>query len=292
MNKPLDRALFFTLLRQQWYPPARGRKDAFADHARELADLFEQMRGDPRLDYLDSQFYPEWRQLGVGGTIIPPADSDEFRRGFYLCNRLIQLMECVYLDLNLEGDHAHPDNRGWMNLFRHWSWSPMFRLVWLLSISTYGVRFQTFCEAAFALSCGHVEILSQPFDLRALGSADGNRLLAGPHFNNRERQLIGRFVKTNGKLIEDPWFTGFRLHLFKIGLDFGAVTGRYDFQVGFCLTGTGGGQEYLLYGRVRDHVRNMGLYRRALRHANLAGVRLELPAELPRLEIPSESDDG
>ena len=64
-------------------------------------------------------------------------------------------MQNVYLDLNLEQDHDHPDNRGWMNLFKHWSWATMLRATYAICCSTYGARFQTFCERG-AWTCRRV----------------------------------------------------------------------------------------------------------------------------------------
>lgn len=85
-------------------------------------------------------------------TLWLPSNYDEMRSGFYFCNSLIQMMENVYLDLDLEEHWEHPDNRGWMNLFHRWAWSGMFRVTWAASASCYGARFQTFCERRLHLS--------------------------------------------------------------------------------------------------------------------------------------------
>ncbi|WP_257387936.1 hypothetical protein, partial [Tahibacter caeni] len=77
-------------------------------------------------------------------TRLPTGDA--FRNCFYFCQELMQLMESVYHDLDLERTWEHPDNRGWINVFRHWSWAPMFRIAWAASAPTYGARFVAFCE--------------------------------------------------------------------------------------------------------------------------------------------------
>lgn len=93
----------------------------------------------------------------AGATVASAADSpyqrrtrlptgDAFRNCFYFCQELMQLMESVYHDLDLERTWQHPDNRGWINVFRHWSWAPMFRIAWAASAPTYGARFVAFCE--------------------------------------------------------------------------------------------------------------------------------------------------
>ena len=71
-----------------------------------------------------------------------PTSAREARAGFYFCINLLELMQSVYLDLNLEEEHDHPDNRGWMNLFKHWSWATMLRATYAICCSTFGARFR------------------------------------------------------------------------------------------------------------------------------------------------------
>lgn len=78
-----------------------------------------------------------------------PKNPLSVRKGFYLCSRMLQLMEDVYTDLNLEEEWDHPDNRGWINQFRFWSQSSMFKITWAMTASTYGARFRDFCERLF-----------------------------------------------------------------------------------------------------------------------------------------------
>src|ERR1043166_5028973 len=83
-----------------------------------------------------------------------PKDEKPVRAGFYLCNSIFEIMEEAYLDLELEKEFGHPDNRGWMNLFKHWAWSPMVRVAWTISASNYGARFQSFCQRHLNLTIG------------------------------------------------------------------------------------------------------------------------------------------
>lgn len=159
-----DRERFFRLLSQQWYPPSRAVQTKFTDHSRACSDLLERLRKDPDLRFMAAQISPEWptltRQSADPSRVqmwLPHTDR-ELRAGFQLCNSMIQLMENVYLDLNLEEDWAHPDNRGWMNLFNHWVWSSMFRVTWSASASCYGARFQTFCQKRLELPLGQVQV--------------------------------------------------------------------------------------------------------------------------------------
>jgi len=79
-------------------------------------------REDPDLDFLDSQMTPEWGRMMSGAVDakkpqhadplgLPPTMAQR-RAGFHFCNAIMQLMEDVYLDLNLQTEHAHPDNAG------------------------------------------------------------------------------------------------------------------------------------------------------------------------------------
>jgi hypothetical protein len=101
--------------------------------------------------------YPEWEILRAqarkpGWKYTAP----EIRNGFYLSSALIQLMESVYVDLQLDDEYRHPDNRGWINLFRQWTESPLVRATWAVSAGTYGARFQTFCKRRLGLLRGNV----------------------------------------------------------------------------------------------------------------------------------------
>jgi hypothetical protein len=61
-------------------------------------------------------------------------------------------MENVYLDLDLENTAAHPDNAGWMEIFRTWALSDVFKDAWQRSAWTYGRNFQSFCNRLFGLT--------------------------------------------------------------------------------------------------------------------------------------------
>jgi hypothetical protein len=146
-------------LQHRWIaapPAAEGR---FATHADAMSKLFAQLRKTPSLSVLDAQIYPSWIDL-VKPSETPgheePATpferrtrlptKENFRSCFYFCQELTQLMEAVYHDLKLEQAWDHPDNRGWMNMFRHWSWAPIFRVAWSVGAPTFGRSFVTFCE--------------------------------------------------------------------------------------------------------------------------------------------------
>ena len=246
---------FFVALRQAWYPASTAASASFSRHAAALDQMFERLRKDPDLGFLDAQIYPEWRRLNANATNPPPPQlwlptkPAELRAGFYFCNSLIQLMESVYFDLRLEKEHAHPDNRGWMNLFKHWAWSGMFRATWAICASTYGARFQTFCRSNLGLETGAVQL-----DLKALNA---------PELNFHERDLVNEL----GRIYPDVMRRGSALLLQMVVSDLSA--GQSPAAAGPALRFTFGfaiifDNEFIVF-RIQDHLRKMGLGREALR---------------------------
>ena len=146
----IDLERLFKELRQQWYPRLPVAEGAFTRHAEALDRILERLRSDARLRFLDRQLNPEWPFLEheVGARSHEqrwlPDDVLSLRAAFYLCESIIQLMQSVYIDVDLENTFDHPDNRGWMNLFHRFAGAGMLRVTWALSSASYGARFQSF----------------------------------------------------------------------------------------------------------------------------------------------------
>jgi len=260
----------FTSLRERWYPPTGVAEGVFARHAATLDSVNERIRANPRLSFLDVQIVPAWNEFMEGARkstaardesaaahraarpatngsaaaagLWLPDDADARRDGFYLCASVLQLMENVYNDLGLETHCEHPDNRGWMNLFRHWSWCSMLRVTWALTAATYGARFQTFCRQRLDLDIGSVIVKQTSLS----------------HLNFVEQGLARKFT--------DVKLYGVKLRVLNPDAQPGADASRgsdeaIDFSVGFAAIK---GHE-LVYLRIQDHLRKMGLGRKALR---------------------------
>jgi hypothetical protein len=168
----------FVELAQRWHPPSAATKDSFTQLTGPVIAIYDKLRTNKNLLFLTEQIYPEWRVLfenteRAGARTPPdavvqgdakslrsrlPKEPEDLQAGFYICNEVIQIMENAYVDLQLEEEYDHPDNRGWLNFFRHWSWAPMFRVTWAVSASGYGARFQSFCERHLELQLGGVEM--------------------------------------------------------------------------------------------------------------------------------------
>jgi hypothetical protein len=251
----------FAALSERWYPPSARAQASFSKHGEAVEAIFELIRKDENLRFLDEQIYPEWCYLlddhppGWQPRIPPmlPDKPAEVRAGFYVCNSLIQHMENLYHDLDLEQEHDHPNNRGWMNLFRHWSWAGMFRVTWAISASTYGARFQSFCERRLDLGLGDVT-LGVEVPVRNIEDLPLN-------FVEKEHvQAVIAGLRLQGDCVQ--------LMVVPLSLDVmdpSMQRREIGFPIAFALiVQYGGGRKLLVYYRVRDHLRVMGLGRKGL----------------------------
>ena len=93
---------------------------------------------------------------------------------------MIQLMENVYIDLNLEETWEHPDNKGWRELFLRWSALPQLKLTW---------------KATHAAVRGAV-----PFLCPAVPQPEGRRDAVTAVWGSRGRRLIGQTFASTSSL--------------------------------------------------------------------------------------------
>ena len=295
---------------EYWLPPAQDAGDDFIRHAIAVDALLERLRNEPQLQFLDSQVYPEWHRLldGTVGVDVSPdtlwlPDSAEKRRhGFYFCVEMIQLMENIYIDLDLDKNWSSRDNSGWMNYFRHWAWSGMFRVTWAVTAATFGQRFQSFVRDHLGLGLGAIEV-------NALSVEDA--FATKTVLNFYEREQISLFLDYAGQrheLEDDPEMPTVsvpgvervaRLELVIDGAK-GVDKAKKEllrFGIGYALLDA---EDNLLLFRIQDHLREMGLGTRALRRLietqtlnsrvgdtivwarNFRGLRLVLDEQLKR----------
>jgi hypothetical protein len=164
---------------------------------------------------------------------------------------MIQLMEDVYRDLDLENQSEHPDTSGWMNLFRHWSWSSMFRVTWAITYSVHGVRFKTFCEQALGLTVGRP---ANGAAVRVRETAKIGRLL-----NFLEARIVRRLYEA-GIVGDSDQVIPFRM----VTTNPQNAAQSITFTYGFAIVREAGNRRMLVYLRIQDHLRRLGLARKAL----------------------------
>jgi hypothetical protein len=260
-------------LRQHWVAPVPGVPDRFATHGRALGSLLRQLRNNPQLAVLDAQFHPAWSDLVQAiydpDDPAPPStlerhtrlpEPEDFRACFYFCQELIRLMEVVYHDLALEHAWDHPDNRGWLNAFRHWSWAPMFRIAWVVGAPMLGARFVAFCQQRLALprldneAEDHRRVLRLERHAPAAGEdwrAMCDRLRARGAINHVEHSI----------LLSDPLCAHAVRpgHVYLLRLKWAAVLGEAGGSADTTLGVAALAEDTLRLLRIQDHVRRLGL---------------------------------
>lgn len=135
----------FMQLEKHWYPPAPSGYSNSAKHISAYEALLERVRLDNRLSMFDGVFFPALpAALGT-----PP--SAEQRDAFYTCTAMLDLMQTVYIDLDLDENAAHPHNAGWIQIFHQWASKSVLQNAWAITKETYSERFRRFCERQLQL---------------------------------------------------------------------------------------------------------------------------------------------
>jgi hypothetical protein len=309
----------FTALRQHWTLSAPAPQDAARKYSSALSDIWTTVRSTPELAFLDEQMFPEWTSLLATGMPLDPIaaaspgarpqvnywlpkSAEERRAGFYVCNQMLQLMEDVYLEFKLDEQYDHIDNRGWMNLFQHWTWSGMLVATWAITGSTYDPRFQRFCLRRLDLRTGRPYVASQttielprPANWQATDAHKRAELTLSMQdytgLNFWEATLVDRFLMASGSarplqlvpvrvVVESPRRS-----------DGNAL----DFNVGYLIAEIDwDGRLFTLHHiRIQNHLRKMGLARAALgmiEQATPEGWGMTLDVAEP--EVPTTPSDG
>ena len=83
--------------------------------------------------------------------LYPELTREVPRRDVHFILSQIQLMEQVFVAVQLERTHARTENAGWMRLFARYARSATFRAVWLEAGDGFSNAFHRFCEHHFGL---------------------------------------------------------------------------------------------------------------------------------------------
>ena len=158
-NPCLFKENFFEVLEQIWHPPSPAVAKHFVSLAEGYDAMIERIRKDRNLIAMDKDFLgleppahgerDKWKDFAEILNRLKAETHEQYRSIFYFCCSLIQLMENVYVDLDLEANLKHPDNQGWMKIFRKWADSEHFQNAWKTSRHFYGTRFVRFCQKEF-----------------------------------------------------------------------------------------------------------------------------------------------
>ena len=243
---------------------AKGSGD-FTRHTAELNRLSSDLQADPELAFVAHQIFPEWQHLAKPEHPIDwiPEHETALRKSFFFFQRVIQLMENVYLDLDLESQWEHPDNSGWRNLFNLWCWSGMFRVTWAVTRQTYGKRFQDFCDRTLALAAA--------VRIRVETAHAGTQAFEGLNFFER------RIVTELAQLVADGGAFEIR-RITATVRNPRAEHQVFQYPCGFCVIR----DRTLLFSRVQNHLRGRGLHTAALRQLIEEGIRVNDSSEIDR----------
>lgn len=287
-NSDLELEDDFIGLREYWFHHSdKDGKDP-SERFGDLANLYQKLQKDNDLEFLDSQFYPHWNSLSPEASTDKwiPSDKIKLRKGFFTCNMMIQLMEKVYVDLDLEKQFSHPDNRGWMNQFRSWSQSNMFRLAWAISAGKYGARFQTFCEKRFGLSFINMAEVNEENKLFSKIMINFNESSDKEKVREELKKMLsvntdnGKFIKLNSVEYEiinnniiqnDIFFRDIVNFSFSVSNALGNTSEvekqEVKFYYAFALINN---KDEIVFFRVQNQMRKMGFGRKALLIMNYA----------------------
>jgi hypothetical protein len=263
----LQTETLFRELRKNWFPPSDAAPLGTGAHESAVEHLLETLRTQPELKFLDLEMYPGLRTWIPVKELSSKRSYRQVRAGFYVCQRMIQLMEVVYHDRQLDTEFGHPDNRGWINLFRRWTLSRTFRFTWSVTASTHGARFQTFCEQKLGLRPGSAAVWKDG-PLKARGSETDEfwenarnkyrldfgetrdlRIVLAEHASQNKKKQCQVFPLQLE--IDDPFQDG----------------APRRFNIGFVVLESVVNKKArrVIFFRIRRHLRNAGLARRALK---------------------------
>ncbi len=142
---------FFAAVRRAWAPLPDGATDGYARSCRDYLQAVGQLRDQTGLRRISRSLFPE--AGAAPGTVNAPAGmSDGDLTDLHGVDYLLQVMELAWLENDLDQFHAHPLNRGWMNVLRRWTTSGEFYRFWPILRGQYSRGFVRFCEVALNLS--------------------------------------------------------------------------------------------------------------------------------------------
>ncbi|MCC8362573.1 patatin-like phospholipase family protein [Lysobacter sp. A6] len=257
-------------LEHRLFEPSDAIALRFSKHSAALSRLLERQRRTSELKCMDASLYRGWAHA-VGGDVSSPnalpRKTEEFRACFYFAQEVIQLIESVYVDLDLERNFNHPDNHGWINYFRQWASVPMLRLAWALGSQSVGRRFARFCEKSLGMP-RMSESLKMTWD-RAIDEKRLRELADGLHSAGKisrieqevmlsdpvkERVMRGIPLQVGllnfawAKIFEGPLPNLRNLDSLNVGMLLAIPSGR-----------AGNSPDTVIVSRIQDHMRRLGL---------------------------------
>jgi hypothetical protein len=139
----------FAALRREWSPLPAGGGAAYTASCRDYLAVVGELRKDRDLRRVSGSLFPEVALLPRGAE--GQATDGDVYTDLHEIDALLQVMELSWLENDLDRFHAHPLNRGWMNVMRRWTASDLFHRYWVVLRAQYSRGFVRFCERALNL---------------------------------------------------------------------------------------------------------------------------------------------
>jgi hypothetical protein len=146
----------FMLANQRLQVASEAHRDAFLRLSERCTALDADIR-DNAPAWFRAEFFPEVAEsserAGLERAVVAEHGSnpDDGTRVVYFLMHVTQVMEDVWLSMELERRWAHPLNAGWMNYFRRWTSTPSFRTWWPILRPIYCPEFRHFLNERFEL---------------------------------------------------------------------------------------------------------------------------------------------
>jgi hypothetical protein len=126
-------AAIFAHMRDYWHPGNPAVAERRAAHAEQYDALLNRVMDEETFSFADSAFFAG---LGSVGGVQRPS--------LFVGALMLDLMQRVYLDLDLENDRDHPHNSGWITIFKRWKGHPAVVAAWTASQDDYSRPFRWF----------------------------------------------------------------------------------------------------------------------------------------------------
>ena len=167
---------FFATVRRVWAPLPSGATEGYLRSCRDYLKAVGELRDRADLRRVSRSLFPEAGEtspasppptpaaIPPAGTptgaphppgrtpTLPPGLSDIELTDLHAIDYLLQTMELAWLENDFDRFHAHPLNRGWMNVLRRWTMSDQFHDFWPILRAQYSRGFVRFCEVVLNLT--------------------------------------------------------------------------------------------------------------------------------------------
>jgi len=146
-------ATLFSRLRRRWAQAPPNLDRDFLESMKPFVKIHQALRTDPKLAGLSHELYPELLQPPSDGPAhAPTTPQRDDRAAVHAVIEMLQAMENAWIAVNLDVYSDQPLNRGWMNVFRRWIGSGIFRTHWPAVRGEFSEGFVRFCETELSLT--------------------------------------------------------------------------------------------------------------------------------------------